>query len=155
MFVFRRLLLLADLSCDVNGSMEFLERSTTIERPYFHYDPLLERETYDGVNSHNNSGIVVLGVDILPTELPRESSDHFGKKVIQVVRELIEGYQASTQSALDISHLRPGLVSLFVCIMDFLLEFNHDISAYVLHTLIRLMVSLPRRRERLLKRIAI
>jgi alpha-aminoadipic semialdehyde synthase len=37
----------------------------------------------------NNIGITMLGVDILPTELPVESSQHFGNKLMGVLEELI------------------------------------------------------------------
>ena len=34
-----RLLTLADVSCDINGSFEFLSEASTIDYPYYMYDP--------------------------------------------------------------------------------------------------------------------
>ena len=82
-----RLRFVADISCDVHGSIEFLERTTTIDKPFFQYDPFMETEVADTVN---DMGITILGVDILPTELPVESSQHFGNKLMGVLEELID-----------------------------------------------------------------
>jgi alpha-aminoadipic semialdehyde synthase len=80
----KSLMVVADISCDVNGSIEFLLRSTTIDHPTFHYDPILQRET-----SQSAEGITICGVDILPTELPRESSAYFGDQLLPVLEEYI------------------------------------------------------------------
>jgi len=78
-------LCLADISCDIGGSVEFLEKSTTVEMPYFHYDPLT-----DGVSDIPMSeGISVMGVDILPSELPRESSKHFGDALMPLLHDIV------------------------------------------------------------------
>eukprot|EP00977_Amphora_coffeiformis_P009708 scaffold2234_cov165-Amphora_coffeaeformis.AAC.7 len=47
----------------------------------------MESETSDTIGP---SGITILGVDILPTELPLESSQHFGNKLMGVLGELID-----------------------------------------------------------------
>lgn len=82
----RRLLLVSDISCDVHGSMEFLGRTTTVETPFYQYDPIRECEVARGVGA---DGLTVMGVDILPAELPRESSVHFGETLIDVVTEMV------------------------------------------------------------------
>lgn len=104
------LLLLADISCDVHGSIEFLERTTTIEKPFFQYDPLLEREVSTDVI--NDNGITVMGVDILPTELARESSEHFGNVLLPVIRQLVAARHAQDpeMQGIDINKLPSGLV---------------------------------------------
>ncbi len=48
--------------------MEFLTRDSQIEDPFFMYNPVTGKTT-DGVDG---DGIFMLGVDILPSELPRE-----------------------------------------------------------------------------------
>eukprot|EP00934_Nitzschia_sp_Nitz4_P007213 Nitzschia sp. Nitz4//scaffold5_size260463//155252//158658//NITZ4_000992-RA/size260463-augustus-gene-0.35-mRNA-1//-1//CDS//3329555370//7203//frame0 len=70
-----RLLIVSDISCDVGGSIEFFERSTTIDKPSYQYDPVQGREVSDHIS---DQGVTMLGVDILPTELPADSSRHFG-----------------------------------------------------------------------------
>lgn len=71
----RRLLAVADLTCDVNGAVEALTRISTIDDPFYMYDT---RSGHEGVRGVDGPGIVMLGVDILPAELPREASAHFG-----------------------------------------------------------------------------
>jgi saccharopine dehydrogenase-like NADP-dependent oxidoreductase len=66
--------------------MEFLDRTTTIDKPFYQYDPLQQCEVADSVT---DKGITVMGVDILPSELPLESSRHFGDKLMSVLDQLI------------------------------------------------------------------
>jgi alpha-aminoadipic semialdehyde synthase len=81
-----RLLVVGDITCDVGGSVEFLSKSTTIEDPFFKWDP----STQEMVRS-DGSGVLVLGVDILPSELPRESSMHFSNLLTPMVEALASG----------------------------------------------------------------
>ena len=82
-----RLQVVADISCDVDGSIEFLHRVTSIERPFFEYDPRRDREITDDVTG---DGVTVSGVDILPSELPKESSEYFGDALLPFVRHIIK-----------------------------------------------------------------
>jgi len=81
-----RLIAVADISCDVNGSIEFLEKTTSIEHPFFQYEPVSGQVT----DRIDNEGITVMGVDILPTELARESSEHFGDALLPLLRKVIQ-----------------------------------------------------------------
>jgi len=108
--------MVSDISCDVHGSIEFLDRTTTIERPFFTYDPITGREVSDEIG---DGGITVMGVDILPTEFPRESSEHFGDAVVGVVKELAEAKQQQTPGpGVDTQFLAPNLVSLLLLGVD-------------------------------------
>jgi alpha-aminoadipic semialdehyde synthase len=100
-----RLMVVSDISCDVNGSIEFLERSTTIDRPCYQYDPIAGHEVSDTIQDY---GVTVMGVDILPSELPLESSTHFGNAVQDLLEELVQAKTAG--GGLDISKLSPRLV---------------------------------------------
>ena len=57
----RPLLMVADVSCDIGGSVEFLLQSTTLDQPFFVYDPLT-RKAYDdlGMMWYFEEGGVVL-----------------------------------------------------------------------------------------------
>jgi alpha-aminoadipic semialdehyde synthase len=79
-----RLRVIGDISCDINGSMECTIKATNSEHPLYVYNPLNETAT-DG---YAGEGIVVLAVDKLPTELPREASDYFGKELLPFVPQL-------------------------------------------------------------------
>jgi saccharopine dehydrogenase (NAD+, L-lysine-forming) len=64
---------IGDISCDVEGAVECTVKSTEPGDPVYVYDPLTG-EVRDG---HVGRGIVVMAVDILPSELPREASSDF------------------------------------------------------------------------------
>lgn len=92
--------------------VQFLERATSIENPILLYDPILERE----VDSYNGNPICVLGVDILPSELPKESSAHFGTALAGVIKQLLyaKEQQGSFSNGIDPSLLSSGVVSFFM-----------------------------------------
>jgi hypothetical protein len=50
----------------------------------------------------------MMGVDILPTELPVESSTHFSNAISEVLEDYI---QAKTEDGIDVKKLSPRLVS--------------------------------------------
>lgn len=70
-----RLRVVGDISCDIEGSMEFTVRSTEPGDPVYVYNPFTG-ETTNGVAGE---GPVVMAVDILPSELPREASIYFSQ----------------------------------------------------------------------------
>ncbi len=76
-----KLKVIGDVTCDPDGSVEFMHKGTKIEDPVFVYDPELRKPTM-GFKGH---GILVMAVDILPSELPRESSLGFGEALIEFV----------------------------------------------------------------------
>jgi len=79
-----RLVGVADISCDIGGSLEFLQRDSQIEDPFFLYNP----ETNTTSEGLDGDGVMMLGVDILPSELPREASHHFGELLTPFVPAL-------------------------------------------------------------------
>jgi alpha-aminoadipic semialdehyde synthase len=79
-----RLKIIGDISCDINGAIEFTEKATEIDNPTFLYNPENDEIT-DGVSG---DGIVVMAVDNLPCELPKESSSDFGSGLMNFVPEI-------------------------------------------------------------------
>ena len=71
----RRLGVVGDITCDPDGSVECTVKATGIEDPVFVYDPA----TGDHVMGFDGPGVAVMAVDILPSELPRESSELFSR----------------------------------------------------------------------------
>ena len=53
-----RLKVVSDISCDINGSIEFLDRTCTIANPFFQYNPLTREEVCAGIG---DKGITVMG----------------------------------------------------------------------------------------------
>lgn len=70
-----RLMVIGDVSCDVEGAIECTVKATEPGDPVFVYHPL-DGTVRDG---HQGEGIVVMAVDILPSELPREASIDFSR----------------------------------------------------------------------------
>jgi hypothetical protein len=71
----------ADISCDVNGPIATTLRASTIEDPFYGYDPQTEME----VDYKNDNAITVMAVDNLPCELPKDASEGFGEMFLEHV----------------------------------------------------------------------
>ena len=95
-----RLRVIGDISCDEEGAIECNLRATSPGNPIYVYDPLTG-EAHDG---HEGRGVVVLAVDNLPCELPRESSTHFSTTLMPFVPEIA---QADYGAPLDQCGLPP------------------------------------------------
>jgi len=65
----------ADISCDVNGPIACTLRSSTIAEPLYGYLPSEHKE----VDVFHPAAIVVMAVDNLPCELPKDASEGFGE----------------------------------------------------------------------------
>jgi saccharopine dehydrogenase (NAD+, L-lysine forming) len=68
-----RLSVIGDITCDPDGSIQITHKGTEIENPVFVYHPDSEEYTM----GFSGNGVLVMPVDILPSELPRESSEAF------------------------------------------------------------------------------
>ncbi|MBN2229922.1 MAG: hypothetical protein JW779_10065 [Candidatus Thorarchaeota archaeon] len=75
----RKLRVIGDISCDVGGAIEFTVKCTTPGKPAFCYI-IDEDRAETGVIGE---GPVIMAVDNLPCELPRESSTSFGETLIR------------------------------------------------------------------------
>jgi saccharopine dehydrogenase (NAD+, L-lysine-forming) len=80
-----RLRVIGDISADVNGAIEFTEKTTSSDNPIFVYNPRTDtiNDGYEG------DGIVVMAVDNLPCELPKESSQSFSETLLRFVPEIM------------------------------------------------------------------
>lgn len=69
----------ADITCDIEGSIPSTKRPSTIDDPIYDYDPsedVVEPALKDEAN------ITVMAVDNLPCELPRDASNDFGHELL-------------------------------------------------------------------------
>lgn len=73
--------IVADVSCDVNGPIACTLRASTIEEPLYGYLPIENKE----VDVFHPAAIVVMAVDNLPCELPKDASEGFGEMFSQHV----------------------------------------------------------------------
>jgi alpha-aminoadipic semialdehyde synthase len=77
----RKLTIIGDISCDIEGAIEFTLEATTPQHPSFTYlvaDDRIQIGT-------QGDGPVVMAVDNLPCELPRESSAYFSKTLLKYI----------------------------------------------------------------------
>lgn len=80
-----RLTVVGDITCDPEGSIQCTYNGTPIENPVFTYDPI--REEYE--DGFKGEGLLIMAVDILPSELPKESSEAFSKALIPFVKGIL------------------------------------------------------------------
>ncbi|KAJ2701701.1 hypothetical protein FB645_004542 [Coemansia sp. IMI 203386] len=96
-----RMLAIADISCDIGGSIEFMSHASTIDSPFFYVD------ARDGLVEHKDiekPGVQINSIDNLPTELPFEASKHFGDSLYPFAKALAIG---------DLDH--PVLSQAIIC----------------------------------------
>ena len=79
-----RLRVVGDISIDIEGSIEPSLKATYPDTPCFVYDAATG-EAVDGIEGH---GLVIMAVDNLPCELPREASEHFSSVLWPMVGDL-------------------------------------------------------------------
>ena len=65
----------ADISCDIDGSIACSLRTSNIDEPFYGYSPSENKE----VDVFHPAAIVVMAIDNLPCELPKDSSEEFGR----------------------------------------------------------------------------
>jgi alanine dehydrogenase len=71
----------ADISCDIAGPIACTLRASTIENQCYGYLPSEHKE----VDMFHPSAIVVMAVDNLPCELPKDASEGFGQMFLEHV----------------------------------------------------------------------
>ena len=71
----------ADISCDVDGPVASTIKASTIADPIYGYHP----ETASEVDFKDDNAIVVMAVDNLPCELPKDASEGFGEMFLKNV----------------------------------------------------------------------
>ncbi|MDY6876367.1 MAG: bifunctional lysine ketoglutarate reductase /saccharopine dehydrogenase family protein [Chloroflexota bacterium] len=76
-----RLRVIGDVSCDIEGAIECTVKCTEPGDPVFVYDPFEDR----AIGGFEGRGPVVLAVDILPSELPRDASEYFSTVLIKYI----------------------------------------------------------------------
>jgi saccharopine dehydrogenase (NAD+, L-lysine-forming) len=77
----------ADITCDINGSVPSTKKASSIADPVYDYDP-----TTDSVKPGFSFDrfVTVMAIDNLPCELPRSASEEFGHDLIdRILRPLL------------------------------------------------------------------
>ena len=74
-----RIRIIADITCDIPGSIPSTKRPSSIPEPLYDYDPETDGEK---PAFSNEKHVTVMAVDNLPCELPRSASEEFGRDLI-------------------------------------------------------------------------
>jgi len=94
-----KLVVVGDISCDPDGGIEFTHKGTEITDPVFVYNPA----TKEARMGFEGDGILVMSVDILPSELPRDASRGFSDALRPFVESIVECDFGKDYSELSIS----------------------------------------------------
>ncbi|KAF3439754.1 hypothetical protein FNV43_RR18032 [Rhamnella rubrinervis] len=94
---------ICDITCDIGGSLEFVNQTTSIDSPFFRYDPF--NNSYH--NDMEGDGLLCSAVDILPTEFAKEASQHFG----DILSEFVGNLASTTDITKLPEHLRRACIA--------------------------------------------
>lgn len=83
-----RVKVIADITCDINGSVPSTLRATTIDEPLYDYDPFTHSEK-PALSGEKH--VTVMSIDNLPCELPRSASEEFGRDLIDRILKPLFG----------------------------------------------------------------
>lgn len=97
-----RLRVIGDISCDVEGAIECTVKTCDPGKPVYVYHPDTGKISY----GFEGKGPVIMAVDILPAELPREASVWFSSVLREFAPNLAE---ADFSSGFEELNLRPEL----------------------------------------------
>ena len=95
-----KLKVIGDISCDIEGGVECTLKSTEPGNPVYVFNPVIG-EIRDGVKGN---GPVIMAVEILPSEIPRESSIYFSSVFSKLMPGLINANFVDKFSDLDIPY---------------------------------------------------
>jgi len=73
---------IGDVSCDINGPIASNVRPSTIDKPFYDYNTMKNKEEPAFISESN---ITMMAVDNLPGELPRNSSEFFANTLLNNV----------------------------------------------------------------------
>jgi len=80
---------IADITCDIEGSVPSTKRASTIADPIYDYDPATDSEQPP---LSSEKFVTVMAIDNLPCELPRSASEEFGRDLIdRIIGPLLQG----------------------------------------------------------------
>ncbi|MEX2231877.1 MAG: NAD(P)-dependent oxidoreductase [Cyclobacteriaceae bacterium] len=83
-----KLKVIADITCDINGSIPSTKKASTIVDPLYDYDPVTDE--VKPPLSHKDF-VTVMAIDNLPCELPRSASEEFGRDLIDRILPVLTG----------------------------------------------------------------
>ncbi|MCF7857993.1 MAG: hypothetical protein K9N07_01510 [Candidatus Cloacimonetes bacterium] len=81
----KKMIIIGDISCDINGSVAATIKATTSDHPVYVYNA----ESRSDQEGYQGDGVAVMSVDNLPCEFSKESSDNFSKALSPFIESLL------------------------------------------------------------------
>ncbi len=107
---------IADVTCDIEGSIPSTKKPSTIDDPVYDYNPSNDRVEPPFKDEAN---VTVMAVDNLPCELPRNASEDFGKEFLKHILPNLIG--EDTDAIIERASItnEGGLTTRFKYLQDF------------------------------------
>ena len=84
-----KLKVIGDVSCDIEGSIEITSKVTEPDNPTYMYDPA----TDSVVDGNEGEGVIVVGRDNLPCEIPKDASASFSEALVDFIPSLLAAHK--------------------------------------------------------------
>ncbi len=104
-----KLLVIGDISCDIEGAIEVTVKATDPGNPVYVYD--VEKD--EPVDGFDGKGPLILAVDNLPCELPRDSSESFSHALKPYVPEIATADYSVEYEKLDMNPVVKKAIILY------------------------------------------
>ncbi len=102
-----KLKVIGDVSCDIEGSIEITSKITEPDNPTYMYDPITDVV----VDGNEGEGVIVVGRDNLPCEIPKDASRSFSEALVDFVPQLLEAHK---KGSLDKTELPKELLHALI-----------------------------------------
>lgn len=113
---------IADITCDINGSLPTTVRASKVNNPVYDID----RETFEELPAFGKQfSISVMAIDNLPTELPRDASKDFGEQLIKHVLPELQNEKSSVLEKATVAQ-EGDLTLEFLYLRDYLNDTNTE-----------------------------
>ncbi len=109
---------IADITCDIEGSIPSTKKPSTIAEPFYDYNPVADQCSTPFSSADHVS---VMAVDNLPNELPRDASDSFGRQLIDQVLPYLLGEDSEDMIVNATIAENGGLTRRYAYLQDFAL----------------------------------
>lgn len=96
----KKLEVLGDISCDINGAIEITYKATQPDQPCYTYNPM--NDSYE--DDIQKEGIVVMAIDNLPCEFARESSKEFSSILKNIIPQILSNYFNKSYSEINLPY---------------------------------------------------
>jgi len=103
-----KLVMIGDITCDIEGSIEATRKVTMPDNPVFIYNPTTDELT----DRFKGEGFAVCAIDNLPCEFPREASDFFNSVLEPFVPAMLDNdYDSSIADSTLPEEIKPACIA--------------------------------------------